>query len=303
MILLQQVLRHEEFNEGCAAQCNGPYDNRWSKTMIGYGEESSHFVLELTYNYGKTSYKLGNEFGGIVIKSKEAIARAKSSNYPLEQNGNEVTMKAPDGYKFIIIDESIAPGEDPVKFIKYNVKSLESSIKYWGGLLNMAIVRQDSSSALLSYNDGKFGIQFNQIVEQIDRAEAFGRVAFAVPHDIQPVIDETIKKHEQTILTPLIKLDTPGKASVRVIILADPDANEICFVDEEGFSELSALDPKSDAELNKFIKKDPFQVWTETRRFSFEVALIFMIQNRVAIFSFKLKILYTQREAFQGRKS
>lgn len=36
-----------------------PYDNRWSKTMIGYGPESSHFVMELTYNYGVTSYDLG----------------------------------------------------------------------------------------------------------------------------------------------------------------------------------------------------------------------------------------------------
>lgn len=27
--------------------------------MIGYGPESSHFVMELTYNYGVKSYELG----------------------------------------------------------------------------------------------------------------------------------------------------------------------------------------------------------------------------------------------------
>lgn len=27
--------------------------------MIGYGPESSHFVMELTYNYGVQSYELG----------------------------------------------------------------------------------------------------------------------------------------------------------------------------------------------------------------------------------------------------
>lgn len=37
-----------------------PYDNRWSKTMVGYGPESSHFVIELTYNYGVKSYEMGN---------------------------------------------------------------------------------------------------------------------------------------------------------------------------------------------------------------------------------------------------
>ncbi len=30
--------------------------------MIGYGKEQSYFVLELTYNYGIKSYKLGNDF-------------------------------------------------------------------------------------------------------------------------------------------------------------------------------------------------------------------------------------------------
>ena len=49
--LALQVLRHEEFEEGCAATCNGPYNGKWSKTMVGYGPEANHFVVELTYNY------------------------------------------------------------------------------------------------------------------------------------------------------------------------------------------------------------------------------------------------------------
>ena len=49
-LLQMKPLRHEEFDEGCAAACNGPYDNKWSKTMIGYGPEDNNFVVELTYN-------------------------------------------------------------------------------------------------------------------------------------------------------------------------------------------------------------------------------------------------------------
>lgn len=30
--------------------------------MVGYGNEDDHFVLELTYNYPVSSYKLGNDF-------------------------------------------------------------------------------------------------------------------------------------------------------------------------------------------------------------------------------------------------
>lgn len=47
-----KVIRHEEFNDGCEAKCNGDYARPWSKTMIGYGSEKTNFALELTYNYG-----------------------------------------------------------------------------------------------------------------------------------------------------------------------------------------------------------------------------------------------------------
>ena len=30
--------------------------------MVGYGPEDSHFVVELTYNYGIGAYKMGNDF-------------------------------------------------------------------------------------------------------------------------------------------------------------------------------------------------------------------------------------------------
>lgn len=30
--------------------------------MVGYGKEDSHFVVELTYNYGIKAYAKGNDF-------------------------------------------------------------------------------------------------------------------------------------------------------------------------------------------------------------------------------------------------
>ena len=39
-----------------------PYDGKWSKSMVGYGPEDNHFVVELTYNYGIKEYKVGNDF-------------------------------------------------------------------------------------------------------------------------------------------------------------------------------------------------------------------------------------------------
>lgn len=35
--------------------------------MVGYGPEDSHFVVELTYNYGIGAYKLGNDFRVCIV--------------------------------------------------------------------------------------------------------------------------------------------------------------------------------------------------------------------------------------------
>jgi len=62
-----RVLRHEEFESGCEATCNGPYSGYWSKTMIGFGNEDTNFVLELTFNYGVQSYSRGNDLVAVCI--------------------------------------------------------------------------------------------------------------------------------------------------------------------------------------------------------------------------------------------
>lgn len=94
------VLRHEEFEQGCEATCNGPYDGKWSKTMIGYGPEDSHFVLEITYNYPIDKYQLGNDFLGVTIGApSDRMAEIKSIGDWKEENVQLYT-KSPAGYKF-----------------------------------------------------------------------------------------------------------------------------------------------------------------------------------------------------------
>ena len=73
--------------------------------MVGYGPEDSHFVIELTYNYGISHYEQGNDFRGIVIKSKEVIERAKSNNWPIQEENGKFVLQAPGGYKYYIINE------------------------------------------------------------------------------------------------------------------------------------------------------------------------------------------------------
>ncbi|EDW29956.1 GL15913 [Drosophila persimilis] len=259
-ILGMKVLRHEEFKEGCDAECNGPYDNRWSKTMVGYGPESSHFVIELTYNYGVTSYEMGNDFGGVTIHSTEILPRAAQHSYPIDKTEGGCLLTSPDGYKFLVIDQAAPTADaDPVQSVELHVSNLAASRQYWEQLLRMQPLAENKQSVRLSYGGKQASLQLTQIPDPINRAKAYGRIAFAVPSATQPPLYEAVKAAGGTILKSLITLETPGKATVSVLILADPDGHEICFVDEEGFSQLSQVEPDGEQRLDKYIAKDPFQ--------------------------------------------
>ncbi|CAH0604820.1 unnamed protein product [Chrysodeixis includens] len=255
-ILGMKVLRHEEFSEGCEAACNGPYANRWSKTMVGYGPEDSHFVVELTYNYGITHYEQGNDFVGLTVQSSESLKRAAANNWPVKEQNGLKYLEAPGGYKFFVVDKPQPVDKDPVVKVSLASSNLEKSIAYWNGLLSLKIFEKSPKSVILGFGADQAKLELVDIGEPVNRAKAYGRIAFSVPFDEQPTIDQKIQAAKGTILTPLISLDTPGKATVRVIILADPDGHEICFVDDESFRQLSQVDPASDADLDKFIKSD-----------------------------------------------
>ncbi|CAG0898109.1 unnamed protein product [Darwinula stevensoni] len=286
-----QVLRHEEFDEGCKAACNGPYDGLWSKTMIGYGPEDDHFVVELTYNYGIKEYLMGNDFLGLTIQSHEAIENAKRENWHVtEENGINV-VEAPGGYRFYLIDEP-QPEKDPVKKLTLASSNLAETLNYWHGLLGLTIVEEKEKRATLAYAPSQMKLEFVDIGKPVDHAKAYGRIAFACPASELPDIEAKMKEKEQTILTPLVSLDTPGKATVQVVILADPmlqvmaspfdifqstvggalmidfslDGHEICFVGDEGFQELSKVDPKGNELLSKAIAKDKSDDWFQKHR-------------------------------------
>ncbi|RXG55010.1 Glyoxalase domain-containing protein 4 [Armadillidium vulgare] len=174
-ILGMKVLRHEEFDEGCKAACNGPYGGKWSKTMIGYGSEDNHFVVELTYNFGISDYPL------------EALERAKSAGIPVKQEGDKFLIKSPDGYKFYLTNKPQPGDKDPVQKVALASSNLE-----------------------------------NQLSGPVDHAKAYGRIAFSCPSEELKPIEALMKEKGQTILTPYTSLDTPGKKTVEVVILADP---------------------------------------------------------------------------------
>lgn len=56
-VLGMQLLRQSE---------NAEY--KYTLAFVGYGDERNNAVLELTYNWGVTSYEVGNAFGHIALE-------------------------------------------------------------------------------------------------------------------------------------------------------------------------------------------------------------------------------------------
>ncbi|XP_061734272.1 glyoxalase domain-containing protein 4 isoform X1 [Nerophis ophidion] len=262
-VLGMKVLRHEEFDEGCKATCNGPYDAKWSKTMVGFGPEDEHFVAELTYNYGVAEYQLGNDFLGLTLQSSKAVSNAKRLGWPLTQVKDGLYLtQAPGGYPFYLVDQE-QPHKDPVQKVCLGVSDLSRSTHFWSALLGMTVIERsdEKKTVLLGFGDTGCKLELHNIIGTVDHGTAFGRIAFSCPRDQLPDLEAMMKKESQKILTPLVSLDTPGKATVEVVILADPDGHEICFVGDEAFRELSTVDPKGKELLEKAMADDKSNEW------------------------------------------
>ena len=90
-------------------------EQRYSLAFVGYGDEATGAVLELTYNYGVESYDLGGGFGHVAIEVPDAAAACAA----VRDRGGTVTREAgpvkggstviafvqdPDGYKIELIE-------------------------------------------------------------------------------------------------------------------------------------------------------------------------------------------------------
>ena len=95
----------------------------YTLAFLGYGSNPDHAELELTYNWGVTSYELGTAYGHIALGVPDAYAavekiRAAGGNVTREagpvKGGSTVIafVTDPDGYKIELIQRAEdAPGQ------------------------------------------------------------------------------------------------------------------------------------------------------------------------------------------------
>jgi lactoylglutathione lyase len=89
-------------------------DGKYTLSFVGYGEEDSNTLLELTYNYGTDHYDMGSAFGHLAI----GVPNVAATTETLRSFGAKVTrepgpvkfgttiiafVEDPDGYKIELV--------------------------------------------------------------------------------------------------------------------------------------------------------------------------------------------------------
>ncbi len=102
-ILGMKLLRRKDYPEG-----------KFTLAFVGYGDESAHSVIELTYNWGVAQYELGSGFGHIAIEVDDVYAATAE----ISKRGGKILRDAgpmnagttiiafvcdPDGYQIELI--------------------------------------------------------------------------------------------------------------------------------------------------------------------------------------------------------
>ncbi|XP_063615889.1 glyoxalase domain-containing protein 4-like, partial [Penaeus indicus] len=110
----------------------------------------------------------------------------------------------------------------PVQQVVLASSKLEASVHYWNNLAGLTIYGKNNNEATFGFHEDQAKLVLRDIGIPVNHAKAFGRIAFAAPGGSLLGTEEKMKEAGQKIITPYVSLDTPGKATVQVVILADP---------------------------------------------------------------------------------
>ena len=89
-------------------------DGKFTLAFVGYGDDSDHTVLELTYNWGVEKYNLGDAYGHIAIGVDDIYAtcdeikagggKVSREPGPMKHGSTVIAfVEDPDGYKVELI--------------------------------------------------------------------------------------------------------------------------------------------------------------------------------------------------------
>ncbi|XP_068320395.1 lactoylglutathione lyase GLX1-like [Pyrus communis] len=228
-------------------------EEKYSNAFLGYGPEDSHFVVELTYNYGVSSYDIGTGFGHFAIATPDVKklvedVRVKGGNVTREpgpvKGGTSIIafVKDPDGYTFEIIQRPSTP--EPLCQVMLRVGDLERSIKFYEKALGLKLLRTIErpeykyTIAILGYAEEDqttiLELTYNYGVTEYTKGNAYAQIAIST--------DDVYKSAEAV---NLVTQELGGKITrqpgpipglnTKITSFLDPDGWKTVLVDNEDF--------------------------------------------------------------------
>lgn len=224
-------------------------EEKYTNAFLGYGPEDSHFVIELTYNYGVDKYDIGTAFGhfGIAVddiaKTVELI-KAKGGKVTREpgpvKGGSTVIafIEDPDGYKFELLERGPTP--EPLCQVMLRVGDLDRSISFYEKAFGMELLRTRDNPeykytiAMLGYGpedkNAVLELTYNYGVTEYDKGNAYAQIAIGT--------DDVYKTAEAIKLCGGKVTREPGPLpgiSTKITACLDPDGWKSVFVDNIDF--------------------------------------------------------------------
>lgn len=228
-------------------------EEKYSNAFLGYGPEESHFVLELTYNYGVDKYDIGTGFGHFAIATQDVYKmvediRAKGGTITREpgpvKGGTTVIafVKDPDGYLFELIQR--CPTPEPLCQVMLRVGDLERSIKFYEKALGMKVVKkvdrpeQKYTIAMLGYGPEEettvLELTYNYGVTEYTKGNGYAQVAISTEdvYKSAEVVNVVTQELGGKITRPPGPI--PG-INTKIVSFLDPDGWKTVLVDHEDF--------------------------------------------------------------------
>ncbi|KAI4295908.1 hypothetical protein L6164_035904 [Bauhinia variegata] len=228
-------------------------EEKYANAFLGFGPEESHFVVELTYNYGVTSYDIGTGFGHFAIATPDVYKlvehiRAKGGNITREpgpvKGGTTVIafVKDPDGYVFALIER--ASTHDPLYQVMLRVGDLERSIKFYEKALGLRVVKTVDKPeykytiAFLGYGEEHettlLELTYNYGVTEYTKGNAYAQIAIGTDdvYKSAEVVNQVTNELGGKITRQAGPI--PG-INTKITSFLDPDGWKTVLVDNQDF--------------------------------------------------------------------
>ncbi|KAL6197913.1 hypothetical protein ACLB2K_027705 [Fragaria x ananassa] len=205
-------------------------EEKYSNAFLGFGPEETNFVVELTYNYGVTSYDIGTGFGHLAIATPDVYKLVEN----IRAKGGNVTREP--GPR--------PPTPEPLCQIMLRVGDLDKSISFYERALGLKLLRRIErpeykyTIAILGYAEEDkttiLELTYNYGVTEYTKGNAYAQIAVGT--------DDVYKSAE---VVDLVTKELGGKITrqpgpipglnTKITSFLDPDGWKTVLVDNEDF--------------------------------------------------------------------